>query len=194
MTPAAALRQWERYRVALETRPLRTKALTCAALDVVGDGVAQGIEGGAVGRWRRTLATALEGLLFSGPVLHLAYGALERAFPTHGAGASRRALLHVAADQLILDPIFVLSYVFFTGAIEARPFVCDVLPSLRGEYWHTLKGAWATSLCIAPVQWAAFRFLPVQYRVLYVNLEDIVWASVVSFRRHTAPGALSDAA
>jgi len=79
---------WRRYNGALRRRPLRTKALTSAAVAAASDALAQRLVGGPY-RPRRTALMALFGLLWSGPSAHFWQAAVERAFgPTRGLGGA----------------------------------------------------------------------------------------------------------
>lgn len=40
------------------------------------------------------------------------------------------------------------------------------------------------SLAFCPLQYATFRYLPLEFRVLSVNVCDIVWTSVLSYFSH----------
>ena len=59
-----------------------------------------------------------------------------------------------------------------------------VLPILRNTYFSALRAAMITDLSFAPVEFLAFRFLPLQLRVLSVNAVDLVWNGVVSYAFH----------
>ena len=47
------------------------------------------------------------------------------------------------------------------------------------------------SAVLAPYQMCCFRFLPASLRVLAVNLSDVAWDGVVSYKNHMARGAAS---
>ena len=42
-----------------------------------------------------------------------------------------------------------------------------------------------TSAAFTPVQFYSFRYLPVRYRVLVVNVCDVLWYATVSLGRHS---------
>ena len=70
------------------------------------------------------------------------------------------------------------------GVFEGHPFQERVLPHAQRVYLPTLKASAATSGLLMPLQFLSFRFLPVQLRVLSVNVVDLVWTAVVSFVLH----------
>lgn len=41
-------------------------------------------------------------------------------------------------------------------------------------------------MCFCPVQFITFRYLPLEFRVLSVNVCDIAWTSVLSYFSHKA--------
>ena len=45
-------------------------------------------------------------------------------------------------------------------------------------------GSWAVSAVLFPIQWASFRYLPVEARVLSVNLIDVCWTATMSWFSH----------
>ena len=47
-----------------------------------------------------------------------------------------------------------------------------------------MRGSWSVSLAFCPLQYATFRYLPLEFRVLSVNVCDIVWTSVLSYFSH----------
>ena len=177
---------WKSYSTALDTSPLVAKAMTAGFVGGLGDLCAQ--------RWtdanqafdrERFLAVCFDGLLVSGPLLHMGYAWLERLMPCAGRGSMRNVLLQLAIDEFVFDPLFIGAFFFSTGAIERQHPWKETLPNLRAEYWPTLKGAFITSAAFTPIQFCSFRYLPVKCRVLVVNLCDILWYGAVSLGRHS---------
>jgi hypothetical protein len=74
-------------------------------------------------RWdsRRSLACFLDGLVCTGPLLHFSYGWLERHLPSRG-GSIRNAVMSVAVDELICDPLDVAVYLTSTSVSPQRVF------------------------------------------------------------------------
>eukprot|EP00752_Nemacystus_decipiens_P015996 g14301.t1 len=184
---------WGLYAVLLRQSPLLTKALTSGVLALGGDMAAQffefrqqtvcGEKGPFLKDTRRLLAVAIDSILITGPALHTLYGILERLIPT-AAGGFVPAASHLLIDTLVFDPIFVTSFFCVTGMLESRSLKQDVLPALRREFWPAVRGSWAVSLCFCPVQFITFRYLPLEFRVLSVNVCDIAWTSVLSYFSH----------
>jgi Mpv17 / PMP22 family len=60
----------------------------------------------------------------------------------------------------------------------------ETLPQLEREYWPALRGSWGVSVLFWPLQWACFRYLPLQLRVMSINVCDVAWTAVLSFFSH----------
>eukprot|EP00903_Cladosiphon_okamuranus_P008990 g8600.t1 len=193
---------WGLYAVWLRQSPLVTKALTSGVLALGGDMAAQffefrqqaarGRKGMFLKDTRRLLAVAIDSILITGPALHTLYGLLERLIPT-AAGGFIPAASHLLIDTLVFDPMFVTSFFCVTGILESRSLKQDVLPALRREFWPAVRGSWVVSFCFCPLQFITFRYLPLQFRVLSVNVCDIVWTSVLSYFSHKATPAPEEA-
>ena len=95
-----------------------------------------------------------------------------------------RHWLHVLADCVFLDGIFVPTSVIATSVMEGHSFRNHVLPNLHNVYIPTLKASAMTSSALMPIQFLSFRLLPVRLRVLSVNAVDLIWTGEVSFVSH----------
>ncbi len=177
---------WRAYSTALERHPLLAKATTAALVGSLGDYMAQRCTRpkGSVLDVERLLAVGLDGLLVSGPGLHLGYGWLERRWPCSGGGRLRHVGLQLLIDECIFDPCFIAAFFFSTGLAERQHPIRETLPTLKRQYWPTVRGAFATSVAFTPIQFVSFRYLPVRTRVLIVNLCDVLWYAAVSLGRH----------
>lgn len=188
------------YSNFLEKAPLLTKSISTAVISCLGDFSVQLFEEHLRNTklkteidkdflekfkpdFRRLLAVTVDAACISGPGLHVAYNVLEGRWPTVG-GKRRHAWIHAVADSFFLDPMFICSFFVMTGTFEGKSLFKEVLPQLKHEYAAALQSAWALSLICMPVQYAAFRYLPFQYRVLVMNVIDIGWTATLSFHCH----------
>jgi hypothetical protein len=176
------------YMKSLVCAPIITKGITTGVIEVLGDGIAQGvemererIESKAV-KWdyRRSLGCLCDGIFVTGPLLHFTYNFLERVIPSHG-GSAWATLAQVLIDEFVCDPIDVGLYLIATSIIEGK----NVKQRLREKYWVTLLEGMAVSLALCPIQFISFRYLPVETRVLVVNICDLIWMSIVSYVAHS---------
>lgn len=197
------------YLTQLNTFPLITKSITSGLIGVVGDFFAQWVEY-RLGRRRTTTAAAaatlnnngnhfsihgmydarrgmailVDGMFVSGPMMHWGYDFLEKIIPISSGAASLAAMIHVVADSLVLDSIFVGTAMVGTGLLEGYKFRKDVIPQLKRDYAATLKAGWTTSATLIPLQFVCFRFLPVTLRTVAMNLTDVIWNGIISFMAH----------
>jgi hypothetical protein len=183
------------YTGVLHQFPLITKSLTAAMIGFLGDTAAQFIEERLQAKkdgtniepfhhydQRRGLAVLGDSLLISGPLLHVAYDWLERAIPVAGPYATLAAMSHVLIDNFLLDAVFVAAMFVSTGIVEG--YTKQILPQLKKDYFNTLKTGWATSITLMPLVFVCFRFLPVSFRVLGMNIIDIFWEAIISYMVH----------
>lgn len=161
---------WGQYAELLENQPVVTKAITAGLIALVGDVCAQlfehkltcrrlGKEGDEAPPLKidllRCLAVTIEGIAITGPGLHYLYSTLERLVPAQKGALA--AITHVAVDEFIFDPLFVLGFFFLCGAIEGKDLRQEIVPQVRREYWPALKGGWMVSLLFLPLEFATFR-------------------------------------
>jgi Mpv17 / PMP22 family len=142
--------------------------------------------------FRRGLSILADGMLISGPLMHIGYNYFETIVPISGAGgmsflgmssSTIAALSHVFADSIVLDSIFIASTFIMTGLFEGYS-PKQLIPHFKMDYIPSLKASWLTSLALLPIEFVCFRFLPLSFRVLAVNFIDVVWDAVISFMAH----------
>lgn len=208
VNPSISQHAWQWYMEGLVHAPLTTKGITTGAIEVLGDAIAQvterknnkrkemmnGGSGSIVSlnsqtnkaavvtvpwEYRRSLGCFLDGVFITGPLLHLTYNWLEHAIPSH-KGSAWATLMQVLIDEFICDPIDVGIYIIATSIVEGK----NVRKRLKEKYWITLIDGMVVSLALCPIQFISFRYLPVETRVLVVNLCDLIWMSIVSYISH----------
>ncbi|CAM9822954.1 unnamed protein product, partial [Ectocarpus sp. 13 AM-2016] len=193
-----------RYADELERRPLIWKCVTSALVGALGDVISQGvywaIRGGRANAvWhdtnalRQSLAVAIDGFCVSAPLLHLAYGALDRWLPAEESEAY--ALAQVLVDVLVLDPIFGLLFMVTTGLLEGRSFNQEIIRTIEDDYAALVFWLVVIGLALAPLQVYTFNRYPVKWRVLISDGIDVLWTFVACFvigplepRRDSRPG------
>ena len=190
---------WGQYAELLESKPVVTKAITAGVIALVGDMCAQVFEHKLHCRKLkageeapplklvplRCLAVTVEGIAITGPGLHFLYSTLERLAPAQGGALA--ALTHVAVDEFIFDPLFVLGFFFLCGAIEGKHLTREIVPQVRREYWPALRGGWMVSLLFLPLEFATFRCVRAQsfFCLHFSGLMDGVIVSSFFFRGRT---------
>jgi hypothetical protein len=155
--------------------------------------------------WNRAATVAAEGLFVAGPLLHLAYdwmdqhltfltttAAPDTVAPKSGTVGTTNAeflssLVQVLLDIFVMDSIFAATLLLVSAILQRRTRR-QIYDELRTEYLSTVVAAWGSSLLMSPVQFCNFQFVPVQFRVLITNVQDVVWNAVVSYMAHRHRG------
>lgn len=191
------------YRARLAARPLLTQAVTTSFLFAVGDITAQqlvekkGFEkhdlartgrmalyGGSQSSPQPTLSclvTPLRGFshltltlptVVFGPAAATWYKFLQQ--KVNLGTANRTILARVACDQLIFAPTFIGIFLSSMAVLEGT--------SPREKLAKSYKPALMTNYLIWPfVQLVNFKFVPLQHRLLFVNLVSIGWNCYLSY-------------
>lgn len=185
------------YISCLTSFPLYTKAVTSAMIGLLGDSASQYFEERRRSKReqsrisyrnydrRRGLSVVADGFFFTGPLLHICYGIMENLIPTSGSlmPASLAALTQVLIDDIFIDSFFVALAFLTTGVAEGYGMQSS-LSQLKKGFVPAVKGAWATSIVLMPLEFLCFRFLPLSFRVLGMNFIDIIWGAVLSYKVH----------
>jgi protein Mpv17 len=157
--------------------PLLRASLTSGALYSIGDITTQTIslEKGSELDLKRVAKFALTGSLLHGPYFLYGFRALDSKFP----GASlKKALTKALLGQVFLFPPFVSLLLTFTYLLEGSNFD-------KQEFKDKFININLNGLLVWPIaNIINFRYIPSQYRVLYVNLIGLGWNTYLSFATH----------
>lgn len=212
----------------LESSPLVTKSITGGIIGIIGDALAQIVQYQHQPReftkgkkskacqvshndkkfhynCRRGLATLIDNIFISGPLMHVGYDFFEKIMPITTATTSKAkkisisksyltsimpskssiaALSHVFGDLIFLDSLFIATSMVTSGILEGYSIQNSIIPQIRTEYITNWKTSTATSGLLLPFEFTCFRYLPVRYRALAMNFADVIWDGVVSFMNH----------
>lgn len=181
-----------RFRVAydrwLHERPLLTKGVTSAVLFGLGDRIAQRLEDSESTpdsdngtddalRWKNSLSRTARmmvwgGLLFA-PVGHGWYNLLEKAVRGKGRAA---VVKKIALDQLVFTPPVTLAFFSVMQCMEGES-VDTAVQSSVAKVPPTLAVNWTVWPLIHV---CTFGFVPLQYRILFINFANIGWSAFLS--------------
>ncbi|KAL0394045.1 UNVERIFIED_CONTAM: protein sym-1 [Sesamum latifolium] len=179
------LKLWKWYQNCLATHPVKTQVISSGLIWGIGDIAAQAVthytakrhhlqthdenENKAKLNWRRVATTSLFGLGFVGPVGHFWYEGLDHFIRLQlklQPNSFRFVGTKVAVDSIIFGPLDLLVFFTYMGfslgktASQVKEDVKrDFLPALVVE-----GGVWPI------LQVVNFRFVPVRYQLLYVNI------------------------
>ncbi|KAK3868095.1 hypothetical protein Pcinc_026486 [Petrolisthes cinctipes] len=126
--------------------------------------------------WRRTGRFFLVGLS-QGPPHHVFYVWLDKVFPQKTAKVVFKKIM---ADQLLAAPFFAVTFFLGAGLLEGKT-VAGALTEFKDKF----PAVYAFDWCIwPPTQTINFYFVPIQYRVLYINFITVIWDVFLSYIKH----------
>ncbi|GMF19089.1 unnamed protein product [Phytophthora lilii] len=168
----------------LRDSPLLTKGITSAILFGLGDRIAQRIENSETtdgdridaedrhGLQRTARMMVWGGILFA-PVGHAWYNFLEKTVRGKGTAS---IVKKIAADQLIFSPPLSLAFFTYAGCSEGKQ-LRETLETAVAKLPPTLAVNWT----VWPlVHVCTFGFVPLQYRILFINIVNIGWSAFLS--------------
>ncbi|KAK6941514.1 Mpv17/PMP22 [Dillenia turbinata] len=188
------MRIWKWYQNCLALHPLKTQIISSGILWGVGDITAQYITHSTAKRrrrvlggndkfkidWKRVAITSTFGFGFVGPVGHFWYEGLDRFIRLRlqlRPKSFRFVGAKVAADGIIFGPIDLLVFFTYMG-FSAGKNVDQVKEDVKRDFLPALvlEGAvWPA------VQFINFRYVPVRYQLLYVNLFCLLDSAFLSW-------------
>jgi protein Mpv17 len=163
------------YGASLEKRPIATKSITAGAIFALSDWLAQRLDSDSQStNWKRTISSALVGLLYFGPAAHYWYEGIFKLL----AGTSLVSTLQKAAlGQLIFGPSFTCIF-FATSLMQQGTFS---LKNWGNKIRTDLPGAWAAGLGFWPlVDLVSYSMIPKNWIPLFVNACSLVWTIYLS--------------
>jgi protein Mpv17 len=156
--------------------PLLRASLTSGLLYSIGDIATQTIsKDGTDIDFHRVARFALTGSILHGPYFLMGFRALDAKFPGNSLKAS---LTKVLVGQVCLFPPFVSLLLTFTSLLEGKSL-------LTADFKEKFIKININGLLIWPfANLVNFRYIPSQYRVLYVNMIGLGWNTYLSFATH----------
>mmetsp|Transcript_20756 Transcript_20756/g.61380 ORF Transcript_20756/g.61380 Transcript_20756/m.61380 type:complete len:210 (+) Transcript_20756:2-631(+) len=165
------------YATALASAPVLTKSATASAVFALSDRAAQRIEGGARDA-KRTLTSALVGLLYFGPALHWWLAMLTHYVPGRSIADT---LVKTLLGQCLFGP--TITCVFFAASLVSVQGLAAGLARLPGKVRQDLLVTWASGLCFWPfVDLLLYRLAPVAWIPLGYNVASFLWTIYLSLQ------------
>jgi peroxisomal membrane protein 2 len=172
---------WRSYQNQLKQNPLQTKALTSAAIAGISDIIAQLLLTGEYQSIARTCKVAMFGFCWSGPATHYWQDFLQRLF--HGQNDILTVMKKVFIDQMSFGPIMNVAFMaFVTLALEGRD-ISALGAKILHDYPLVQLNGWKVWPLAALIN---YRFVPLQFRVLFVNLVALGWSTFLLLRSRAA--------
>ncbi|XP_068334234.1 uncharacterized protein [Pyrus communis] len=188
------LKLWKWYQNCLSFHPLKTQVISSGVLWGVGDIAAQYVTHSNARKrlqlsdrdadfkvnWKRVAITSTFGFAFVGPVGHFWYEGLDKfiKLKLHLQPKSVRFVAaKVAMDGLIFGPLDLLVFFTYMGFSTGKNSV-QVKEDLKRDFLPALAlegGVWPI------VQIANFRYVPVRYQLLYVNMFCLLDSAFLSW-------------
>lgn len=166
------------YIKAIETAPVRTKAVSTCLLAIIGDAIAQFIardQNGFTFNARRSASIGIWGICFMGPVLHYWYGLLDILF-----SGKFSVLAKLLSDQIFFAPFFNGAFIAGVGTLEGQSS-SDVSEAVKTKLWPAMKANWT----LWPVaQFVNFAIIPKTFQIVYVNCIALVWNAILTYISH----------
>nr|DAD26916.1 TPA_asm: hypothetical protein HUJ06_028384 [Nelumbo nucifera] len=187
-------RLWKWYQKCLAVHPVKTQIVSSGFLWGVGDVAATTVTHSTKEKyrqnsdadeefkinWRRVAITSMFGFGFVGPIGHFWYEGLDRfiRMRLHLQSKSGRSVAtKVALDAIIFGPLDL--FVFFTYmGFSTGKSVAEVKEDVKRDFLPALVlegGVWPL------LQVANFRFVPVRYQLLYVNVFCLLDSTFLSW-------------
>lgn len=186
------LDNWDGYMNVLTLHPILVKAITSGSVYTLGDGVAQLYEGKTLGEIDRgrVARSAAAGFIGHGPLSHLWYGVSEGFFDWLGWEGWWTTFPKITVDQLVWSPIWNGCYIFLLGAMKR-----EALGEIIGTVKSTSFSLITSGLKLWPLAHVVtYGFIPVENRLLWVDLVEILWVTILSREAANADAEKAEAA
>lgn len=160
-----------KYNQLLATRPLITNVITTGFLFGAGDALAQSIERKESGFDGTRLSRAvIYGAVIFAPLGDRWYRLLNGV--KVGKSKAVNTAARVGLDQLVFAPLIGIPLYYSAMTAMEGGTTQNVKQKLGDNWWKTLTANWTVWPAVQTVN---FAFVPVQLRLLVVNLISIVW-------------------
>ncbi|KAF4553108.1 Mpv17 / PMP22-like protein 1 [Elsinoe fawcettii] len=171
------------YQMKLAQRPVLTQAVTTAVLFATGDAMAQQLvekKGLANQDFGRTARMTLYGGAVFGPAATKWFGFLQRKVVIPGR-PNLEILARVGLDQTVFASTNLFCFLSSMAIMEGS----DPKEKLDSTYKTALTKNWM----VWPwIQMTNFKFVPLQHRVLVVNVVSLGWNCYLSFLNSQGSG------
>ncbi|KAK9313429.1 hypothetical protein V1522DRAFT_410731 [Lipomyces starkeyi] len=168
------------YNARLATAPILTHCVTTGFLFGAGDVVAQTLspDPALKGRYDyiRTARMCFHGGVVFAPVVSQWYKLISTRIVIPGR-PMLEALARMAVDQTVWAPVGIASFYVSMGVLQLHSWE-QIKQELQTKWWRTMVGNYAVW---PAVQFVNFRIIPLDYRLMFVNIVSIGWNAFLSW-------------
>jgi len=175
------------YNRLLVKHPLKTKMVTSGLFTSFSDYICQKvIEKNAKIRieqgynYKRTFLMALMSIAYGTPILHYWYKAVVLIAEKLTKNKKYIPLLATAIDELGFEPPYYAGWLFVVEYLDQHD-IRKAAENVKEKWWSVVYGDWK----LWP--WATvinFKYVPADYRVLFVNFVGIFWSIYMSWLQY----------
>ena len=126
--------------------------------------------------WNRSGRMLLMGL-FHGAPRHFFYVYLERLIPGKTIGSAAKKVFF---DQTVLSVFIDSTFLYGISLMEGRT-PTEAWHDLQSKFMHVYICDW---LLWPPFQMLNFTLVPFRFRVLFVNMMNLLWNTILSYFQH----------
>jgi len=126
--------------------------------------------------WNRSGRMLLMGL-FHGAPRHYFYVYLERVIPGKTVGSAAKKVFF---DQTVLSVFIDTTFLYGISLMEGRT-PTEAWHDLQSKFMHVYICDW---LLWPPFQMLNFTLVPFRFRVLFVNMMNLLWNTILSYFQH----------
>ncbi|KAK9450427.1 uncharacterized protein V1518DRAFT_432237 [Limtongia smithiae] len=168
------------YSAMMTSRPILTQCVTTSVLFGAGDFIAQRAspdrERDGKYDYVRTARMCFHGGVVFAPVVSQWYRLISTRIVLPGRPMAE-ACLRMAADQLVWAPVGLASFYVSMGVLQLHSWK-QIKEELRTKWYPTMVGNY---MVWPAVQVLNFRLIPLDYRLMFVNIVSIAWNAFLSW-------------
>eukprot|EP01023_Acetabularia_acetabulum_P009563 TRINITY_DN14317_c0_g1_i2.p2 TRINITY_DN14317_c0_g1~~TRINITY_DN14317_c0_g1_i2.p2 ORF type:complete len:232 (+),score=14.51 TRINITY_DN14317_c0_g1_i2:643-1338(+) len=174
---------WESYLIQLNKRPLFTKCVTSFVGFCLGDVAAQVLSDATNYDFMRSVRMALYGGVIAGPLAHYWFNLLDKVVLPSRPFSLAAIITKAMLDQLVQAPIGISIFYAYQETMQGR--INKVGDVIKNKLLPTLFLTWKFWPLAHLIN---FAFIPLQQRILYVNVVSVVYTCLLSRLAAEKPG------
>lgn len=131
---------------------------------------------------KRILQVAMTGFVWSGPITHFWYALLEQIYSRIATIFSIHSpAVAMLVKRILFSPTVVTGYFMVRSFLEGyNDWIGSARENLQTEFRPTLYSAWKFWPAVNSIN---FYFVPLPFRVLYMNVFSLLWSSYLIYEK-----------